>query len=470
MDFQLGLTFDDVLFKPLKGLNSRSDANLHSRISKNVKLNIPLVSSNMDTVTEDKMAIEMAREGGIGILHRFCSIQDQVNMVLKVKRAESLMIYDPYTVSLDTTIGEVRQLSKIKGVNSFLVVDGDKLLGILSKRDWYYIEDTELVSNHMTKDYIFGNKNMSMYVAKNIMIKYKIKRLPILYYDKLIGLICLKDLLRHETKPNANYDKFGRLVVGAAIGVKDDAIERATALINAGVDVLVIDVAHGHSDPCINTLKKVKELYPNVDVVAGNVATAEGALELIENGADGIKCGIGNGSICITRIVAGAGVPQLTALLDVYTVCKKYDIPIISDGGNRTYGNICKALAAGASCVMLGRMIAGTDESPTPVLVKDNKRVKMIRGMASLQANISNAIKNGFEKPNTLTFSSEGVEGYVPYIGPVKDILKQMCDGIRSGMSYNSARTIDELQKNRVFIRVTHNGNRESGVHDITQI
>jgi len=467
----LGLTFDDVLLVPKKALRSRNDADIRTRLSKNIKLNIPLISSNMDTVTEETMAIAMAREGGIGILHRFCSIEHEVDMVKKVKRAESYIIYEPYTLFMHDTIENVFELIEKYKVFSFLVLDQhDRLIGLLTHRDWKHRNKNEIVYNCMTKRefLITGKKDISIDEARKLMVHHKIQKLPLTDdKDNIYGLICMRDIERIKQRPNANLDSKGRLVVGASIGVKDGELFRARKLIEAGVDVIVIDVAHGHSDQCIETLRELKNQFPNTDVIAGNVATAEGAEELILNGADGIKVSIGAGSICITRIVSGAGVPQLTALLNIYPICKKYGIPMISDGGNRNSGNICKALAAGASSVMLGRMIAGADESPGKVLVKNGERMKIIRGMAGLQANISNAIKNNMKEPDALKFSAEGVEGFVSYIGPVKDTLGQICAGIKSGMSYCGSRTIEELQNKREFIRVTNNGNRESGVHDI---
>lgn len=470
----IALTFDDVLLVPqYSTVKSRQDVNLKTKISKNVSLNMPLVSSNMDTVTEDKMAIAMARNGGLGIIHRYCSIDEQVKMVQTVKRAESYIIYDPYTANCNDTIARIRERIKETGVNSYLIVNHMNTLGgIITRRDIKFANPDDFISKHMTlldtMTVVFETQNISMEQAMATMSAKRIQKLPIIDNNyRVKGLICLKDIERIHQRPLANLDSQGRLRCGAAIGVKDDAIERAKKLIDAGVDVLVIDIAHGHSVNCIETLTKIKEQFPKIDVIAGNIATARGALDLIIAGADGIKLGVGNGSICITRIVSGAGVPQFSALLDVAPICKEHGVPLISDGGNRNSGNICKALAAGADCVMLGRMIAGTDESPTPILLKDGKRVKVIRGMAGYMANLSNAQRQGIPEPDSVSFTPEGVEGYVPYCGPVSETLKRICDGIRSGVSYSGANNIMELHDNAKFIRLSANSIIESGVHDI---
>lgn len=470
----LSLTFDDVLLVPqYSTVKSRQEVDLKTKITRKISLNIPLVSSNMDTVTENKMAISMARSGGIGIIHRYCSIDEEVKMVQTVKRAESYIIYDPYTASCNETIAQLKERIKTTGVNSYLVVNNYNVLGgIITRRDIKFANSNDFVSKHMTlldkMTTVLDTQNISMDRALAMMSEKRIQKLPIVDdHYRIKGLICLKDIERIQQRPLANLDTNGRLRCGAAIGVKDDALERAKKLISAGVDVLVIDIAHGHSAACIDTLTKVKDEFSNVDVIAGNIATANGALDLIKAGADGIKLGVGAGSICITRIVSGAGVPQLSSLLEAAPICKEYNVPLISDGGNRNSGNICKALAAGASCVMLGRMIAGTDESPTPILVKDGKRVKAIRGMAGYVANVSNAFRQGTQEPDSLSFTPEGVEGYVPYCGPVCETLKRICDGVRSGISYSGGRNIDELQTKAKFIRLSANAVIESGVHDI---
>lgn len=477
MDIRLGLTFDDVLLVPqYSDILSRRNVDLKTRVSKNINLNIPIISSNMDTVTEERMAIKMARNGGLGFIHRYCSVEEEVNMVKQVKRAETYIIYDPYTVTANQTIGELKERIYVDKVNSYLVVNDcekNKLEGIITNRDIKFRQDYEKIENCMIPidKMILCNEGTSMEKAQEIMYTNRVQKLPIITNNnEIVGLICLKDIERIKSRPFANLDNNGQLRCGASIGVKEDSIERAKKLIDAGVDVIVIDIAHGDSAYCINTTEKFKEQFPNIDVVSGNVATADGAERLIKAGADGVKVSIGSGSICTTRIVSGSGVPQFTALMDCAPVCKKYNVPLISDGGNRNSGNMCKALAIGADCVMLGRMIAGTDESPGRILVRDGKRVKIIRGMAGYGANMSNSQRQGINEPDSLSFTPEGVEGYVPYAGPVDDVLKQLCDGIRSGISYSGANNIPELQSKAKFIRMTNNGVRESGVHDIIQI
>lgn len=492
-----GLTFDDVLLIPQHSdISSRSEITLKSKFSRNVPLNIPIVSSPMDTVTEQAMAIEMARQGGLGIIHRYCSIEDQCKMVREVKRAESAIIRNPYTVSCNITIRKLELLSKETKCSTFLVTDETvkdseladhsfkhKLLGIITKRDIRAAdskdqkvkelmtprEKLQVIETHngkLEKD----DLSVNLKEAKVIMLKSKIEKIPVVSFkNEILGLITLRDLLRHEERPLANIDPNEQLYVGAAVGAKDDYLDRAKKLIDAGADVLVVDIANGHSTVCIDAVKMLKEQF-KVDVVAGSIATSEGAFPLIEAGADGIRCGIGSGSICTTRIVAGSGVPQLTALLETIPICKKYNVPLISDGGNRNSGNMCKALATGAQCVMLGRLIAGCDESPGQVLLKDGKRVKIYRGMAGFGANLSKAQKIGTAEPGSLNFTPEGVEGYIPYVGPLKDVLNQFTQGIKSGMSYCGAHNIQELPDKAHFVRLTQSSIFESGVHDISKI
>jgi IMP dehydrogenase len=503
---QLGLTFDDVLLIPqYSDINSRKDVNLKTRFSRNITLNIPLVSSPMDTVTEVEMAIGMARNGGLGIIHRFMTIEDQANMVMKVKRSETNWISDPVTVSRDTPIKTVKELSKLHNIGTFLVTEEpgedmklvedmkrtslwprkksevrSTLSGILTKRDMRLCNsDNDRVGDIMTprekltvwiKGY--GDPLPDINTLKSLMFEKRVEKIPIITPNNEIqGLVTLKDLMRrYEEDYNPNLDKHGSLMVGAAIGAKDDYLERAAALIDAGCDVLVVDIANGHSKLCIDTVKILKEQFPEIDIVAGSVATAEGALNLIKAGADGIRVGIGNGSICTTRIVSGSGVPQLSAVFDVAPICKEYGIPLISDGGNRNSGNMCKALAAGADCIMLGRLVAGCEESPSKVVYRDGKLCKVYRGMAGYGANVSKAQRMGDKEPSNKTFTPEGVEGFIPYAGPLKDVLNQFCAGIKSGMSYSGARLIAELQQRAQFMRITSSGIHESGVHDITKI
>ncbi len=463
-----GITFDDVLLVPKKsGVSSRKNISVSTKLTKNIELNSPIVSSNMDTVTEAEMAIAMARNGGIGIIHRFNSIEEQVEMVKEVKRAESLVIENPYRVSLDTKLDEIKFLMKKKKVKSLLVSEDGKLQGIITSRDIRFISNGKSAAEIMTprEKIITGEPNISIDDAKATLDKYRIEKLPLVdSSNQIMGLITSKDILNHINRPNASLDKRGRLLVGAAIGVKD-YMERAKALVDAGVDTIVIDIAHGHSELAISTLQTVKKNF-KVDIIAGNVATGEGTKDLIEAGADAIKVGVGPGSICITRIVTGAGVPQLTAIKECASIAKKYGVPIIADGGIRTSGDLTKALAAGASTAMLGSVLAGTDESPGEILIKDGRRAKIIRGMAGYGANMSKRERENM-RSEVFDIVPEGVEGVVPYRGSVRDILTQLIGGLQSGISYCGGHSILGLQQNAEFIRITGAGKKESGSHDI---
>ena len=482
----LGLTFDDVLLIPqYSSINSRGQINLNSKFSRNVPLRIPFISSPMDTVTESGMAIEMARCGGLGIIHRFNTIEEQVQEVEKVKRILAYVIPDPYTIHLNVTVGKLKLLVKKMGTQTFLVTEetfcvGDiadfsfkhKLIGLVTRRDLRKAkDDLTKVKEIMTpreKITVIDEYSQDLLKAKEVMIAKGVEKLPVVNEkNEILGLITLRDINRIEDCPQANVDSQGKLYVGAAIGANKDYLERSKKLIDAGCDVLVVDIANGHSQICIEAVERLKEQF-TIDVVAGSIATGDGAERLIKVGADGIRCGIGSGSICTTRIVAGAGVPQLSALLDAAPICLKYDVPLISDGGNRCSGNMCKALGAGASAVMLGRLIAGCDESPGTLLLKDGKKVKIYRGMAGLGANMAKAEKNSGDI-NLATFNAEGVEGYTPYIGPLKETLFQFSSGIRSGMSYCGATSINEMPDKAKFIRLTQSAIFESGVHDINK-
>ena len=424
----------------------------------------------MDTVTESEMAIAMARNGGIGIIHRFNSIEEQVKMVEEVKRAEGLIIRDPYCVNLVTSLEDIKSLMKSKKVHSLLVSEKGQLQGIITSRDIRFYKNGNTAQEIMTprEKLIVGKPDISFEEATELLDKNRIEKLPLVDPDNNIkGLITSKDILNQINRPHASLDGHGRLLVGAAIGVKD-YLERAESLVAVDVDVLVIDIAHGHSDLAINTLKTLKEKF-EVDVIVGNVATVEGTEALIRAGADGVKVGVGPGSICITRIVTGSGVPQLTAVLNSATVAKKYNVPIIADGGIRNSGDVTKALAAGASTVMLGSVLAGTDESPGDLLTKDGRRVKIIRGMAGYGANMSKRERENV-RSEVFDIVPEGVEGMVPYRGSVKDIIKQLVGGLQSGISYCGATNIYEMQSNAEFIRVTGSGKRESGSHDVSKI
>ncbi len=435
---------------------------------------MPFISANMDTVTESGMAVAMAREGGIGIIHRFLSIEDEVKEVQKVKRSGSVMIENPYTIRPDQTVSDAINYAQEQGVSGLLVTDSElKLVGILTDRDLIFETDlSKLVKDVMTKDVITAKPGISLEDAKELLHKHRIEKLPLIDNSKHVkGLITSKDITNIENFPAASKDKKGRPLVGAAVGVKGDFMERAESLLEADADVLVVDIAHGHSENAINTVHHIKKAFPDSELVAGNVATAKGAEDLIKAGVDAVKVGVGSGSICITRVVTGSGVPQLTAVIDCAKVGKDNDIPIISDGGTRNSGDATKALAAGASSVMIGSMLGGTDESPGSLLTKNGKRFKVYRGMASLAASLGRKSKEtGYVslEDDLNDYVAEGVEAMVPYKGSITDILKQLTGGIRSGLSYCGARSIPQMQENAEFIKMSHAGIAESQPHDVS--
>jgi len=428
----------------------------------------------MDTITESGMAIALAREGGIGIIHRFMTIADQVDEVLRVKRSESVMIEQPYTVRQDMNVTDVRKLMTSYGVSGLRVEDIDhKVAGVLTRRDITFESNpTKKVSGSMSRDVTTAQKGITIEEAKEILHKHRIEKLPVV--DKkyhIVGLITSKYILKMEQYPYASKDKKGRLLVGAAVGVKGDFLERAETLLGAGADVIVVDIAHGHSDNAINAVKMIKRAFPKCELIAGNVATGNGSKDLIRAGVDAVKVGVGSGSICITRVITGSGVPQVTAVVDSAKVTKDYDIPIISDGGIRTSGDATKALAAGASSVMVGSLFGGTDESPGKTLVKNGKKFKMYRGMASFYASLGRKYREEgsqvIESDDLNDYVPEGVEAMVSYKGSVVDIIRQLVGGLRSGLSYCGANTIVEMQKNAKFIKITSAGYTESLPHDV---
>ena len=475
MEFKEGLTFDDVLLVPkYSDITSRSQTDLSTRLSRNISLNIPLISANMDTVTESSMAVVMAREGGIGIIHRFLTVEEQVAEVLKVKRSGSVMIENPYTVSAEQTVLDALAYASDKEVSGLLVTDSDsKLVGILTDRDITFESDrTHLVKDVMTKDVVTAKPGISLDEAKEILHKHRIEKLPLVDESGHIqGLITSKDITNIENYPIASKDKKGRPLVGAAVGVKGDFMERTESLLEAGADALVVDIAHGHSENAISTVRHIKKAFPDCELIAGNVATAQGTDDLIKAGVDAVKVGVGSGSICITRVITGSGVPQLTAVMDCAKIGRDNDIPIISDGGTRTSGDATKALAAGSSSVMVGSMLGGTDESPGSILTKNGKRFKVYRGMASLAASLGRKTKetgNASLEDDLNDYVAEGVEAMVPYKGSVTDILKQLTGGIRSGLSYCGAHTIPQMQENAEFIKMSRAGFAESQPHDVS--
>jgi len=474
LDIREGLTFDDVLLVPKRSpIVSRSQTDLRTKLSRNITLNIPIISANMDTVTESGMAIALAREGGVGIVHRFMTIEDQVDEILRVKRSESVMIEQPYTIKPDVTVAEAKKAMAEYGVSGLLVEERDKLAGIITRRDITFEKNNRRkVSEVMTKDVITAKAGLTREQAKEILHKQRIEKLPVIDDKRrIVGLITSKDIIKMEQYPHASKDRKGRLLVGAAVGVKGDYLERTEALLEAGADVLVVDIAHGHSENAINTVHMIKKAFPSCELIAGNVATGAGANDLIRAGVDAVKVGVGSGSICITRVITGSGVPQLTAVLDSVKVARDHDIPVISDGGIRNSGDITKALAAGSSSVMVGSLFGGTDESPGRTLVKNGKKFKMYRGMASFYASLGRKYRE--EGPQVVDsddlndYVPEGVEAMVPYKGSVVEIVRQLAGGLRSGLSYCGAKTIPEMQKNAEFIKMTSAGYIESNPHDV---
>lgn len=428
----------------------------------------------MDTVTESSMAIALAREGGIGIIHRFMAIQDQVDEVLRVKRSESVMIEQPYTIPIDSTIKQAKKMMQGYGVSGLLVEKDKKLVGIVTKRDILFERNFDNnVSEVMSKDVVFAELGTTIDEAKEILHKNKIEKLPIIDKDEhIVGLITSKDILKMEQYPNASKDKKGHLMAGAAVGVKGDYLERTEALLEAGADVIVVDIAHGHSENAINCVRQIKKAFKNCELIAGNVATGNGAEDLIKAGVDAVKIGVGSGSICITRVITGSGVPQLTAIVDSVQTANNYDIPVISDGGIRNSGDVTKALAAGSSSIMIGSLLGGTDESPGKTLVKNGKKYKIYRGMASFYASLGRRYREEgaqvVDSDDLNDYVPEGVEAMVQYKGSVVEIVRQLVGGLRSGLSYCGAKNISEMQKNAEFIRITSAGYIESQPHDVS--
>ena len=473
MEFKEGLTFDDVLLVPkYSDITSRSQTDLTTQLSRNISINIPFVSANMDTVTESSMAVVMARAGGIGIIHRFLTIQEQANEVLKVKRSGSVMIENPYSISSDKSIQDALDYAEDKNISGLLVVDSNsKLIGIVTERDLLFANPNNSINDIMTKDVVTAKIGVTLEESKEILHKHRIEKLPIVDDSGIIkGLITSKDITNNANFPNASKDKKGRPLVGAAVGVRGDFLERSESLLEAGVDVLVVDIAHGHSENALSTVRNIKKAFPSCELIAGNIATAQGAEDLIKAGVDAVKVGVGSGSICITRVITGSGVPQLTAVMDCAEIGKQYDVPIISDGGTRTSGDATKALAAGASSVMLGSMLGGTDESPGSTITKNGKRYKFYSGMASLGAARRRKSKETVQidtGDDLNDYVAEGVEAMVPYKGSVVDILVQITGGIRSGLSYCGGHNIQQMQTNAEFIKMSRAGFAESQPHDV---
>ncbi len=476
-DFPLALTFDDVLLVPRRSaIRSRGDVSTATQLTRRIRLAIPVVSANMDTVTESAMAIALARAGGIGIIHRFNPPDRQAAEVAKVKRAESYVVESPYSIAPTATVAQARRLMRRWDTGGLLVLDGEQLVGILTARDLLFEEDPNCpVQAVMTprEKLVTAPPDTTVEAAKAILHRRKIEKLPLLDdAGRLHGVITSKDIQKLQQFPLATKDSKGRLRVGAAVGVRPGYLERAEQLMKAGVDCLVIDIAHGHSDNAMEAVRQLRRHFgADVDIIGGNVATAEGVEDLVEAGADAVKVGVGPGSICITRIVTGFGVPQLSAILDCAAAGRRLGVPIVADGGIRASGDMVKALAAGAQTVMIGSLLAGTTESPGMTVMRRGRKYKVSRGMASLAANISRqGVEPGDKPPEEVDWQAvvaEGVEAVVPYRGDVGEVLSQLVGGLRSGLSYAGANTVEELQANARFVRITQAGVKESGPHDV---
>lgn len=464
-----GLTFDDVLLIPAESNVLPAEVDLHTKLTKKVTLNIPVMSAAMDTVTEYRMAIALAREGGIGVIHKNMSIGQQAEQVDMVKRSENGVITDPFWLGPGHTLAEADELMAKFRISGVPICDGGKLIGIITNRDMKFETDmNQLIDNVMTKDHLVtAPEGTTLDQAREILRKHKIEKLPIVDGQfHLKGLITIKDIEKAQVYPNSARDEQGRLMVGAAIGVTPDVLDRVAALVEAGADVLCLDSAHGHSRNILECVMRIKALYPDVQLVAGNVATAEGTRALIEAGADCVKIGIGPGSICTTRVVAGIGVPQVTAVFDAAQVAAEYGVPIIADGGIKYSGDIAKAIAAGGNVVMLGSLLAGCEESPGDTEVYQGRQFKVYRGMGSLGA-MAKGSKDRYFQQNNKKLVPEGVEGRVPYKGPVSETIYQMMGGLRSGMGYCGCGTIEELRTKAQFTQITAAGLKESHPHDI---
>ncbi|MBT3417899.1 MAG: IMP dehydrogenase [Flavobacteriales bacterium] len=466
-----GLTFDDVLVVPQYSEVLPNNVNTKSRFSKNIELNIPIIAAAMDTVTESEMAIAIAQEGGIGVLHKNMSIESQALEVRKVKRSESGMILDPITLEKTSKIGDALQIMKENKIGGIPVIDSDKkLVGIVTNRDLRFEKDMTLsVLDVMTSENIVTTQMTDLENAEKILQEYKIEKLPVVNdKDELIGLITFKDIIKNRMRPNACKDKFGRLRVAAAVGITNDVLERVEALSNASVDAIIIDTAHGHSKGVIDVLKKVKRKFTKIDVIVGNIATTEAAQMLIDAGADAVKVGIGPGSICTTRIVAGIGVPQLTAVLDVFSVTSKNNIPLIADGGIRYSGDVVKALVAGASCVMLGSILAGVEEAPGETIIFEGRKFKTYRGMGSIEAMQEGSKDRYFQsgEDDSKKLVPEGIVGRVAYKGTLAEVSHQIMGGLKSGMGYCGSENIDKLKQAK-FVKITSSGITESHPHNV---
>lgn len=473
MEMIEGITFDDVLLAPAYSEVTPRETELETRLTKSITLKMPLVSAAMDTVTEYAMAKALARNGGVGVIHKNMSIKEQAEQVDRIKRTENGIIYDPLTIAPDKHVFDADDLMRGYKVGGLAVVNlNDELLGMVTNRDIRFEDDPEkTVKELMTpiEKLVTAKEGITLLKAKKILHENKVEKLPIIDENNIIkGLITIKDINSVVEFPNATRDGKGRLVVGASIGTGQDAMERAKAIVESRVDFIVVDTAHGHSKNVLDTIRKLKRQWPEIEIIGGNIATAEATKALIEAGVDAVKVGIGPGSICTTRVVAGIGVPQLTAIKDCAKAASEHNIPIIADGGIRYSGDIVKAIAAGASCVMLGSIFAGTDEAPGEAILYEGRKYKSYRGMGSIGAMVRGSSDRYFQSgASEEKLVPEGVEGMIPFKGSVEDIAYQLCGGLRSGMGYCGAKTIIELQQKAKFIKITNAGRTESHPHDI---
>jgi IMP dehydrogenase len=467
------LTYDDVLLVPqYSDVDSRRTLSTKSWLTKKIALQVPIVSANMDVVTESEMAITMAREGGIGIIHRFLSIAEQARQIQRVKKAESFVVDDPITMTESHTVGDVKRVVDETGTGGILIVDENKkLIGIVSTRDLLFETDpSKPVTEIMSKNLHTALPGTSLKEAERLLHEYRVEKLPLVDEDgRVAGLVTLKDIMKITQYPAATKDARGRLAVGAAVGVREKEMRRVEAVLAAGADCIVVDIAHGDSHLEIEMIKNICKNFPNAQIIGGNVATADGTLRLIDAGVDAVKVGVGPGSICITRNVAGSGVPQLTAVIECADVARQHRIPVIADGGIRQPGDLAKAIAAGAQTAMIGSLLAGTDESPGLMMTRKGHRYKASRGMASREANINRKQREGDDvtQEEIDEYVAEGVEAAVPYRGRAREVLNQLVGGLQSGMSYSGAHSIEEFQQKAIFMRMTGAGLKESGPHDV---
>ncbi len=468
-----GLTYDDVLLVPGRSSVMPRDVHTSAQLTRNISLNIPLLSAAMDTVTESEMAIAIAREGGVGVLHKNMTMEQQADQVRRVKRSESGMILDPITLHPEDTVLNARTLMSRYSIGGIPIVDrGRKLVGIATNRDLRFVLDGSTpLKDVMTKDrLITAQAGTTLEDAERTLQQYKIEKLPVIdEAGRLQGLITFKDIEKKRKYPNACKDAYGRLRVGAAVGVTSDVMDRVSALRDAGVDFVIVDTAHGHSEGVLNVVRSVKEAYPDLDVIAGNVATAEGTADLIKAGADAVKVGIGPGSICTTRVVAGVGVPQLTAIMDCAAVAREHGVAIIADGGIKQTGDVPKAIAAGANCVMIGGLFARVEESPGETILYEGRKYKSYRGMGSMSAMQAGSKDRYFQdaEDDIKKLVPEGIEGRVPYGGMLSEVIYQMVGGLRAAMGYCGCATLDEMYEKAQLIRITASGLKESHPHDV---